>query len=162
MFSKKSQSEQTPGLILDSVRAVRNDVPRRMGENGFTLVEVLITLAVVVIVLAVAVPGFGLLIAETRMTTTTNGIVTQLNLARSEAVKRGTPVTMCSSADGATCSGDLDWGSGWIVFTDQDRNLEVNDATDIIRVQQSTENDVELNGNYAYLMYLRDGSMLVY
>ena len=45
-------------------------------------------------------------------------MVTAFNLARMEAIRRGTPVSVCASADQASCSGANDWASGWIVFTD--------------------------------------------
>jgi type IV fimbrial biogenesis protein FimT len=78
-------------------------------QNGFTLVELLITLAIVSIVLTVGVPSFNDLIRNNRMTGQVNQVVSALALARSEAVKRG------ASVDVVSASGGANWKNGWTV-----------------------------------------------
>jgi len=75
----------------------------------------MVTLAVAALILSFGVPGFRSFIQNSRAVTHTNDLVTALNLGRSEATRRGAPVLLCSSSDGATCSGSNDWSSGWIV-----------------------------------------------
>jgi type IV fimbrial biogenesis protein FimT len=87
-------------------------------EAGFTLVELLVAMAVLGILLAVAVPAFGKLVQDHRLTTATNRLVFALHLARSEAVRRNARVTLCNSADGISCANDGGWEQGWIVFVD--------------------------------------------
>jgi type IV fimbrial biogenesis protein FimT len=87
-------------------------------QRGFTLVELMITLVIASIVLTMAVPGMRDLIQNNRITGQVNEMVTAFNLARMEAIRRGSPVSVCASADQASCSGANDWASGWIVFTD--------------------------------------------
>lgn len=87
-------------------------------ETGFTLLELLVAIAVLAILLGVGVPGFFEIIANNRVTTQTNELVSALNYARSEAVKRGDAVSVCSSIDGASCAAVTDWSTGWIAFTD--------------------------------------------
>ena len=103
--------------------------------NGFTLIELLVTVAVVSILLAVGVPEFKRMTENNRMVAAINRMAGDLNLARSEAVKQGRSVTLCASADGATCSGNTDWSNGWIVFLDQNRNGSV-DGTDALISRQ--------------------------
>lgn len=86
--------------------------------NGFTLVELMVTIAIAAILLTVAVPSFITTIQNNRMTASLNDFVTDLNLARSEAVKLGSRVTVCKSADGVACTTEGDWSQGWIVFSD--------------------------------------------
>lgn len=86
-----------------------------MKNHGFTLLELMITLAIMAIMLSWAVPGFQEIIRQNRLTTETNELVTALNLARSEAIKRGRPVTVTADGGG--------WGAGFTVATtDADGN----------------------------------------
>ena len=84
-----------------------------MRDRGFTLAELMITLAVAAILLAIAVPSFRTFVQNSRLTTQADTLVYSLNLARNEAVKLDTPVAVCASSDGATCTGA--WVNGWIV-----------------------------------------------
>ncbi len=83
--------------------------------KGFTLFELMVTLAVAAIIISFGVPGFMSFIQNNRAATHTNDLVAALNLGRSEAARRGAAVTLCSSANGATCSGSNDWSNGWII-----------------------------------------------
>lgn len=80
-----------------------------MKNHGFTLLELMITLVIMAIMLSWAVPGFQELVRQNRLTTATNELVTALNLARSEAIKRGRTVTVTPSGG--------DWGAGWTTTT---------------------------------------------
>ena len=103
--------------------------------RGFTLVELLVTLAVATILITVAIPGFRTLIQNNRATTQANELLTGLLLARSEAIKRGIRVSVCSSTNQTNCAGSTNWATGWIVFTDDSGTAGTLDGTDaIIRV----------------------------
>lgn len=128
-------------------------------DKGFTLIELLVTLAVAVIVLMVAVPNFRAFVQQNRLATTTNTIVTALNLTRSEAVRRGARVTLCKSADGQTCTSSGNWDQGWIVFSDPDSNGEVGGAS-IIRMHAGLHADQTLTGSSdvaGYISYAASG-----
>jgi len=94
-------------------------------HKGFTLIELLVTIAIAAIVVMFAIPNFTSSIRKSRTTTYANEFLTALNLARSEAIKRGVQVTMLRK--GST-SGQ--WESGWDVFIDQDANETFNDDND--------------------------------
>lgn len=85
--------------------------------RGFTLYELMVTLALASAITSLAVPGFRGFMQSSRAVTHTNDLVTALNLGRSEATRRGAPIDLCASDDGATCSNDTDWSTGWIVLT---------------------------------------------
>jgi type IV fimbrial biogenesis protein FimT len=96
-------------------------------KNGFTLIEMLITIVVVTILLAIGVPSFQEFIKNNRISGQSNNLVISIQLARNEAIKRGTGAVVCASTDQATCSGNDDWSTGWIVYSDvgQDGNLNL-------------------------------------
>ena len=89
-------------------------------EPGFTLVELLITIVVITVLLAAGVPAFQSFIKNNRVTAQTNGLISAIQLARSEALKRGTNMVVCASKDQTTCTGEDTWADGWIVFSDFD------------------------------------------
>ncbi len=75
----------------------------------------MVTIAVLAILLAIAIPNFQAFIVNGRMTSTANEMMTTLGYARSEAVKRAANITVCASSSGTACSGGT-WESGWIVL----------------------------------------------
>jgi type IV fimbrial biogenesis protein FimT len=88
-------------------------------ESGFTLVELMITLVVVSILLAAAVPYLGDFTRNNRLVSQANEFVSAAQLARSEAVKKGVNTVVCPSSDQASCSTNAaDWQYGWLVFSD--------------------------------------------
>jgi type IV fimbrial biogenesis protein FimT len=95
---------------------------RKMLRRGFTLVELLVTMAVGGILLAIAIPGYAFLVNTSKLAAVTNELVFALQLARSEALKRGQRVTVCKSANPLNpvpaCIGTGQWQQGWVAFID--------------------------------------------
>ena len=104
-------------------------------SRGFTLMELLVTLLIVSILASMAVPSFSGLIQTNRMSTHFNELLATLALARSEAVRRAAPVTVCKSNNSTACGGD--WEDGWLVFIDTDSDGVVDTGEDIIRVHDA-------------------------
>ncbi|MQM39534.1 hypothetical protein KBTX_03563 [wastewater metagenome] len=94
--------------------------------RGFTLIELMLTVIVAAILLAIAVPSFRAFIQNNQLTTATNQFVTALNMARSEAVKRGRRVYITAAASSA---GD-EWGGGFRVWLDENGNGTYQSAND--------------------------------
>jgi len=96
----------------------RSDALRRSGARGFTLIELMFTVALAAILTTLAAPSLTKLFKTNRVQTEASSFVGDLILARTEAVKRGQNVSACVSSDGATCLTTNTWQSGWIVFAD--------------------------------------------
>lgn len=77
-------------------------------EQGFTLIELVITLIVAAILIAVAIPSFRNLINSNRLTTAANATIAALNTARMEAIKRNGPVQFCSNIAATNATGSTD------------------------------------------------------
>ena len=87
-------------------------------NRGFTLIELMVTMAVAAILVAIAVPNYRTFMLNSQMSAQSNDFLSALQLARSEAVKRGTLVSVCKSANSATCTIAGTWALGWLVFVD--------------------------------------------
>jgi len=135
------------------------------GQQGFTLFELIITLAIAAIVIGVAAPSFSGMIQDNRLSSQSLDFLASLNYARSEAIKRRTPVTLCKSADGSTCTNAGDWGQGWIVFVDgngsQARENGGNEPILRLHGPLAGNNRLTGNGNFTHVItYQASGDTL--
>ncbi|MGD2172064.1 MAG: GspH/FimT family pseudopilin [Gammaproteobacteria bacterium] len=104
-------------------------------NSGFTLLEAVVTVGMVSILVAIAIPSMTTFTQNDRLTTNINTLIGHLAYARSEAVKRSQQVSVCASDDAATCSGT--WNDGWIVYIDADNNNSFDAGEEVIRAQQA-------------------------
>lgn len=129
--------------------------------RGYSLTSLSMAMAVAGTLAATAVPAMQDLVLDQRLVTHVNQLFGDLQLARSEAIRRGTQVTLCKSSDGAACSSTSDWQDGWIVFTDENGNEAVDSGETIIRVQQSLEGSISMSfsafGSSRYIAYFSSG-----
>jgi type IV fimbrial biogenesis protein FimT len=123
-----------------------------------------VTLALAIL-LTVGIPGFSSMIQNNRIVTQTNGFVSSLHLARSEAVKRGLPVSICPTTNptAATpaCAGSGNWATGWLVFTDDSGTEGAFDGTDqLLQVHEPLKGDLTLtsdDSNDKHIRFLATG-----
>jgi type IV fimbrial biogenesis protein FimT len=109
-------------------------------QQGFTIVELMITVGIAGIVLMIAVPNMSEFIKNERLTTATNTLISDLMLARSKAVEMNQPVILCPSSNQTSCT-ETDYDDGWIVWVDGN-NDGIIESGDLIKVQQALGNDV--------------------
>jgi len=128
-------------------------------ESAFTLIELMIAIAVAAVVLTIGVPGFGRVIERNQLSTNINGLVSTLHFARSEAIRRNKNITICHSNDGATCSG-VGYEDGWIIFHDNNGDGDYADAgEELIRVNEGLSNNYTMRaGNLSSFSYNARGS----
>ncbi|MDO6461383.1 GspH/FimT family pseudopilin [Granulosicoccaceae sp. 1_MG-2023] len=113
----------------------------RNRSTGFSLIELLVTLAVASILIAFGVPSFANLVAGGRQSDTYNELVSSIGLARSEAVKRASTITVCGYASDTQCAGDNDWSKGWLVFEDLDADGTVDSGEDLLAQKEISYDD---------------------
>jgi len=128
-------------------------------QRGFTLIEMMTTLVIATILLTVGVPSFSQVIRTNRIASQVNLLVSSLNAARSEAVSRGVPVSICASANQATCSGNNDWSTGWIVYTDNNSSGATS-VSQVLRTHESLTGApvVATDTGATFIRYQNDGS----
>lgn len=130
-----------------------------MNQNGATLLELLMTLAVTAILISLAVPGFAFISQTNRLAGATNDLVAALHLTRSEAIKRNGRAVLCASDNGTACS-SVAWDRGWIVFHDANNNAAL-DADEHVISRHTAISGVRLTGNFfvsRYVSYVPTGS----
>ena len=122
-------------------------------DSGFTLLELMITIAIAAVLAGIAIPSFKSSISSNRLTTNANELVTALNLARSEAVKRGQQVVVRRNG--------TNWENGWTVFVDIDRSTSAkenvfNAGADVeLRAYSGLPNSLTLRANANFADFIR-------
>jgi len=130
----------------------------RRTQHGFSLSELMVAMAVVAILVGIATPTYREFSANSRTVAITNSLVGALAVARSEALRRATPVTICASTDMQACNAG-DWSKGWIVFTDSGTAGTVDAADNLIQTWPAPGGNSVVNLNYTntWLQYTARG-----
>jgi len=135
---------------------------KKRHQNGFTLYELLITMLIVGVILSLGVPNLSEFTANSRLSSTANDLHASFQLARSEAARAKTNITICASANsltaGANCGGT--WDQGYIIFVDDDGDLLRAGPTEtVLRAHGEIATDVVMSiaNDATYFSYASTG-----
>lgn len=117
-----------------------------MPTRGFTLLELMIALAVLGLLLGIGIPAFGTVIDRQRMDSGLDALIRSVNYTRMEAVRRNRPVTMAPIDD--------DWNSGWRIFIDANHNGRHDQGENILR-EEVPANVSYIHANTPVAHYVR-------
>lgn len=112
-------------------------------KHGYTLIELLIALAVISILALNVFPNLSALIAQERSIILTNALAGALAYARSEAVTKQTAILTCQSNNGSECSRSKNWHNGWIIFIDKNNNIQREPEETLLRVYTAANNGTQ-------------------
>lgn len=111
-------------------------MPSAPGRSaGFTLIELMVTITLVVVIMALAAPSFATFQRNSELTSTANTFLSSLSSARTEAMKRGRNVTVAPAADS-------DWSKGWVVFVDADGSGTLNGSETALASEPEPPHDI--------------------
>jgi type IV fimbrial biogenesis protein FimT len=140
--------------------SIQKSLPSQV--RGFTLIELMVTIALLAILTTLAAPSFAKLIASTRLSSATNELYTSLVQAKSDAIRLGSRVTVCPSSNGSSCitSGTPTWTTGWITFSDTTRAAtpSVDAGEKILQIGQALDASISIRGSLGYASFASDGS----
>lgn len=117
-----------------------------MKEKGFTLVELMVTLAVLAILVGMSYPSFQRVIRSSRVTTVANELMASVALARSAAIRTSLGAGICKSNDQSSCgAAGVSWNDGWLVWEDSNRN-GLKDSGETILSYTQGRSSLQMNG----------------
>ena len=140
--------------------------PGRQSSSGFTMIELVVVIAIVGILMAIGVPSFRYVTTANRISAEVNGLLGDLQFARAEAIKEGWPVVVCVSANSTaanpTCSNANTWQSGWIICSDKNNSGSCDANDPVYRIQKaftatSSTDTFVASGNTSALIFNREG-----
>jgi type IV fimbrial biogenesis protein FimT len=133
-------------------------------NSGFTVIELMVTVMLLGILLGIGIPSFQATIRNNRTTAQANDVTAALTYARSEATKRGLPVTICAADTARTgCAGATasNWANGWLIFVDAGGTAGVLDTGSgdvLLQTSPRVTTGLQLSSNnLGFLRYGRSG-----
>ncbi|MAA65187.1 MAG: hypothetical protein CL581_10485 [Alteromonadaceae bacterium] len=134
----------------------------RKYQSGFTLIELMVTVAILVIIITIAVPSFQSVIASRQLIDARDRALSAIQYAKGEAVGRNRAVSICPSSDGASCGDSSNWADGWLIVLDNnetgavsiDETIRVADGPEARAVTMTNGGD---SGAVDYIRFLPNG-----
>ena len=132
----------------------------RRQARGITLIELVMTLAIVAILAAAAAPAFGSLVQSSEARAAKSGLTVALNTARMGAVGKSADVVACPSRDGEYCDHSTEWQRGWLVFVDADASGARSEDEAIVTLSEAQPEGIAIvsSAGRQRVVYRPDGS----
>jgi type IV fimbrial biogenesis protein FimT len=128
-------------------------------QSGFSMIELMITVAVAAILMAIAAPNFRDSLARTRVSGAANELQAAASLARAEALKLKSPVTLCARATDTACAAGTSWNDGFLLFQDPNGNGLPDEGELILRTRPFSRSDVQISNTAASISMLGNGRL---
>lgn len=145
-------------FVVSNIPSVGNRI-----FSGFTLIELIVTVTIAAILIAIAVPGLNNFVETNRLTSATNEFIGDQSFARSEALKRGTNTGVCKTGGTSACDADSTWQAGWMVFVDTDNDRAWSPSDELLRLHGALPPNTAVtvsSGSADPIIYGRQGEIV--
>jgi len=135
------------GIIPQPLPFVSQTYPlvnKERGNAGFTLIELMMVIAVIAVLSSIGFPYMRDMILANRIRSQATEITGAMNLARAEAVKQKLPIGICISSGGTSCTG-TDWAAGLLIWEDSDGDGSVDAGERILRIVNGSQTNITIN-----------------
>lgn len=132
-------------------------------DTGFTLLELMVGLAISVILVGLATPLFREFILNQQIEANSSAFFSALYFSRNEAIKRNLPVGLCPFAANQSSVGcaNGNWQNGWIIFVDNNRSYTYENGIDeLITIEELQMNDINIAASQSTIIYGENGFLI--
>ncbi len=129
--------------------------------DGFTLIELMITIAVAGVLLALGTPAYQDFVANSKRTAAVNDLLADFQISRSSSVTRNSRIVLCSSGNLTTCANSNNWAGGWIIFDDADAD-GVKDGGELILSTHEPVPQNVMTASFRAIAYRPNGRVITY